>query len=94
MAVSATRSATLAATTTPDTITLAGPGQGVIVTNMDGAGFVCFRVDGTTAAAAPSAENVLIGKAGGGSKRISHSKWPVVISVYASAATVVGAEVY
>ena len=48
----ATRSSYITATTTAQDVVLDGPGAGVAVINLDGGGFIAWRFDGTTAAAA------------------------------------------
>ena len=79
------------ASTSAQDVVLSGKGNAVRVTNLDGAGIVFFRNDGTTAAAAD--ENYMLAAAAGASKVVLGFKASDTFSVYASATTKVGLEV-
>lgn len=81
----------LTATTTAQNVTLNGPGEGVAVVNLDGAGFVAVRNDGVTAAAAD--DNTFVAQQAGAFRVIPVQKWPTVFSVYASTSVKVSVEV-
>lgn len=77
--------------TTAQDVVLNGPGAGFDVANLDGAGYIAIRYDGTAADDADN--NFFVPKAAGAHKTFSCEKWPVTISVWASATTVVSLEV-
>lgn len=83
-------SAYVTATTSAQNVTINGPAEGVLVTNLDGLGFVAFRVDGETAGAAN--ENHFLGATAGAQRAVRVKTWPATVSVYASASTKVAVE--
>lgn len=78
------------ASTSAQNVSLTGGGEAVMVTNLDGAGIVFFRLDGTTAAAAD--ENYTVPAAAGAYKIVRVGRTGVTVSVYASATTKVSVE--
>jgi hypothetical protein len=80
-----------AATTVAQNVTLNGPGLGITVVNLDGAGVVSFRIDGTTADLAD--ENYFVAASAGAFRTVPVQRWPIVVSVHASHSTKVGIEV-
>lgn len=88
----AVNSARVSASTTPTTVTLSGSGRRLVVKNLDGGGIISVRVDGTAAGAAD--ENYYVAGAAGAEAVIP---WPNSVntcSVYASAACLVGLELW
>lgn len=88
----AIRMSTVTATTSAQNVTLTQPGEGVLVCNLDGAGRINFRVDGTTAVL-DADENYFVPAAAGAYKIVEVDTDDVVVSVIASASTKVGLEI-
>lgn len=77
--------------TSPNDVILTGPGMGISVVNLDGAGIVSFRVDGITAGL--NDENYFVPQSAGSFKSIHVQKWPCTVSVHANVTTKVCIEV-
>lgn len=87
----ATRSAIVSVTTTAASTTIDGPAAGILVTNLTGTGYVSGRL--STAADVTAAEQTFYLAATAGAQRaIRISKWPISLSLDASATTTVAIE--
>lgn len=79
------------ATTTAANVTLTGNGSWITVTNVDAAGIIYFRADGTTAAAED--DNYIVAAVAGLPKTIKAPS-NKTISIYATASTLACVELH
>lgn len=83
-------SATVTATTSAQDVVINGPAEGLLILNVDGGGYIAYRLDGT--AADDDDENNFVAQAAGATRAVRVNKWPVTVSVWASASTKVAIE--
>lgn len=85
--------ATVTSTTTAQTVSLTGAGKRVVVTNLDGAGKVYFRLDGTTAVQAADGCQAVAAAAGASAELVAGQGVDgVSVSVISSASCAVHVE--
>lgn len=72
-------------------VVIDGPANNLIVRNVNGGGYVSFRMDGTTATSGGD-DNYVVPAIAGAKRTLSCGQWPVTVSVIASASTVVHLE--
>lgn len=87
----ATRSAIVSVTTTAASTTIDGPAAGILVTNLDGVGYVSGRLS-TTADVTAAEQTFYLAATAGAQRAIRISKWPISLSLDASATTTVAIE--
>ena len=89
----ATRSAIVSVTTTAASTTITGPAAGILVTNLDGVGYVSGRLS-TTADVTAAEQTFYLAATAGAQRaiRISNNRWPISLSLDASATTTVAIE--